>query len=142
MSVTYSPSAPRTAARTTRPSDRLRTVLSLNAVTSGVGGILGLVAAGWWSKALGIDSAFWTRLVSAGLVLFAIDVALVASRARARLNLGALAVSVADVLWVAATVVVLALADLSTFGTVIAVMLGIGVADFAVLQLWFRSKNR
>lgn len=142
MSVTYSPSAPRAVIHASDPSDRLRTVLAANAFTSAVGGIAGFVAADWWSSKLGIDSTFWVRLVSAGLVLFAVDVALIATRARARLKLGALAVSIVDFSWVVGTVAVLALADLSTFGTIVAVALGVAVADFCVLQLWLRSKTR
>lgn len=57
-------------------ASRLRTVLSLNAATSFAGGVLGLLATDRLVEELGLQSAGWTRLVSAGLVLFAIDVAL------------------------------------------------------------------
>lgn len=123
-----------------RPARRLRAVLAANATTSLLFGVAGLVAAPHWSETLGIDSAGWVRLVSAGLVLFAVDVALVAARARASLASAALAVSLADLAWVAATGVALATIDFTTAGWVLAVVIGAGVLDFALLQLWFRSR--
>ena len=123
-----------------RPARRLRAVLAANATTSLLFGVAGLVAAPYWSETLGIDSTGWIRLVSAGLVLFAVDVALVAARARASLASAALAVSLADLAWVAATGVALATIDFTTTGWVLAVVIGAGVLDFALLQLWFRSR--
>ncbi len=123
-----------------RPARRLRAVLAANATTSFLFGVAGLVAAPYWSETLGIDSTGWIRLVSAGLVLFAVDVALVAARARASLTTAALAVSLADLAWVAATGVALATIDFTTAGWVLAVVIGVGVLDFALLQLWFRSR--
>lgn len=123
-----------------RPARRLRAVLAANATTSLLFGVAGLVAAPYWSETLGIDSTGWIRLVSAGLVLFAVDVALVAARARASLASAALAVSLADLAWVAATGVALATIDFTTAGWVLAVVIGAGVLDFALLQLWFRSR--
>ena len=123
-----------------RPARRLRAVLAANATTSFLFGAAGIVAAPYWSETLGIDSTGWIRLVSAGLVLFAVDVALVAARARASLASAALAVSLADLAWVAATGVALATIDFTTTGWVLAVVIGAGVLDFALLQLWFRSR--
>lgn len=123
-----------------RPGRNLRRVLAANAATSGVGGIAGLVAASWWSDTLGIPSVGWIRLISAGLVVFAVEVALVAARATKSLPSAALAISVADVAWVVGTVVVLATVDLTTTGWIVAVAMGVGVADFALLQLWFRRR--
>lgn len=132
-------------APTTRPATvgtaaaRLRLVLTTNAATSFSAGVVGLVAAGWCVDELGFQSEGWTRLVSAGLVLFAIDVALGARSSR-RLGTTALLTSVADLAWVAATVVVLATVDLTTAGWVVAAVMGVGVLDFALLQLWLRSR--
>lgn len=122
------------------PARNLRRVLSANATTSAVGGFAGLLAASWWSDTLGIPSVGWIQLVSIGLIVFAVDVGLVAARATASLRSAALAISVADLAWVIGTVVVLATVDLTTTGWVVAVVMGIGVADFALLQLWFRHR--
>jgi hypothetical protein len=122
----------------TTASQRLRTVLSVNAVTSFAGGVLGLVATDRLVEELGLHSAGWTRLVSAGLVLFAIDVVL-GMRSR-HLAATALVTSVVDLAWIAATVVVLATVDLTGLGQVVAVVMGLAVLDFAALQLWFRSR--
>lgn len=118
---------------------RLRTVLTVNAVTSLASGIAGLVATDRLVDWLGLQSAGWTRLVSAGLVVFAIDVAL-GARSQHRLALTALLTSAADLAWVAATVVVLATVDLTGWGRAVAVGMGLVVLDFALLQLWFRRR--
>ena len=59
-----------------RPARRLRAVLGANATTSFLFGAAGLAAAPYWSETLGIDSSGWIQLVGAGLMLFAIVVAL------------------------------------------------------------------
>ena len=123
-----------------RPARRLRAVLAANAATSLLFGVAGLVAAPYWAETLGIDSTGWIRLVSAGLVLFAVDVGFVAARARASLAAAAMAVSLADLAWVAATGVALATIDFTTAGWMLAVAIAAGVVDFALLQLWFRSR--
>lgn len=125
---------------TEQPARRLRAVLALNACTSLACGVAGLVAAPYWSDTLGIGSTGWIRIVSAGLVLFAIDVALVAARAKASLPVASLAISLGDLVWVAATGVALATISFTTTGWILAVVIGVGVLDFALLQLWFRSR--
>lgn len=131
------PTSPRTALAAD-PAGRLRLVLTTNAATSLAAGLVAVLAAGWCVEELGLQSEGWTRVVGAGLVLFAADVALgVRSR---RLATTALLTSVADLAWVAATAVVLAAVDLTTAGRVVAVVMGVGVLDFALLQLWFRSR--
>lgn len=122
------------------PEGRLRAVLSVNAATSFATGAVGLAAAGWWSERLGVGSTTWTRVVSAGLILFAVDVLVVARARRRRLRVGAVAVSAADIVWVAATVVVIAAGALNGVGVALATVVGLVVADFALLQLWFRSR--
>lgn len=123
-----------------RPLRMLRAVLAANAATSALGGLAGLVAAGWMADTFGLPSATVVRVVAAALLLFAVDVALVARRATGRLRSATLAISLVDLAWVAGTVAVLAAADLTTAGRVIAIISGLGVLDFAVLQLWFRSR--
>ncbi len=121
------------------PAARLRLVLTTNAATSFAAGVVGLLATDWCVEELGLQSSGWTRLVSAGLVLFAIDVAL-GARSTRRLATTALLTSVLDLAWVAATVAVLATVDLTTAGWMVAAVMGVGVLDFALLQLWFRCR--
>ena len=121
-------------------TQRLRTVLRLNAATSVIGGLIAIVDAGWVSDTLGIDQVTITRLIGIGLVLFGADVWFLSRQSRAKLVAGAALVSIADGAWVAATIVVLGLQILTTPGTVTAIVLGVGVADFALAQLWLRAK--
>lgn len=131
--------APRTTTAPTSAVQGLRTVLRVNAATSFVAGTAGLLATDRLVDELGLQSTGWTRLVSAGLVLFAIDVAL-GVRSSRYLSNTALLTSVVDLAWVAATVVVLATVELTGLGRVLAVVMGVAVLDFAVLQLWLRSR--
>lgn len=127
---------------TTTPTSavqRLRTVLRVNAATSFVAGAVGLLATDRLVDELGLHSTGWTRLVSAGLVLFAVDVVLGVRSSRYLANT-ALLTSVLDLVWVAATVVVLATVEMTGLGRFTAVVMGVAVLDFAVLQLWFRSR--
>ena len=140
ISVDGSLSGTMTVPDAERPARRLRAVLAVNAATSLAAGTAGLVAAPFWVERLGLGSAGWTRLISFGLVVFAIDVALLAGRGSRWLRPGALAVSAADLAWVAATIAVLATVDLTAEGRVVAVVMGVGVLDFALLQLWFRRR--
>lgn len=136
MTTITAPSTTTTPAPAVR---RLRTVLRVNAATSFVAGTVGLLATDRVVDELGLQSAAWTRLVSAGLVLFAIDVALGVRSSRYLANT-ALLTSVLDVAWVVATVAVLATVELTGLGRFTAVAMGVAVLDFAVLQLWFRSR--
>ena len=137
-----SPSSARSAASALEgPARHLRTVLAVNAATSLAAGVVAVSAAPWLVDELGLGSEGWTRLVGAGLVLFSIDVALAAARATRRLRSATLAVSLTDLVWVAATIVVLATVDLTGAGRVVAVAMGVGVLDFALLQLWFRHRT-
>ncbi len=140
MAQTMHRTAPAVPATTEQPAQRLRAVLAVNATTSLACGVAGLVAAPYWSDTLGVDSTAWIRIVSAGLVIFAIDVAIVAARAKASLPAAGLAVSMGDLAWVAATVVALFVVDFTTTGWILALVIGVGVLDFALAQLWFRSR--
>jgi hypothetical protein len=137
---TTAPTAPaRRPAPAGRAERNLRETLTLNAATSLVAGVAGLAAAGWWSGRLGIDGPGWTRLVSAGLLVFAAAV-LAVSRARPdRLRAGAAVVSAADLSWVAATAALLAAGAFNGTGVAVAVAMAVGVLAFATLQLRFRS---
>lgn len=125
-------------------AQRLRRVLRANAATSLAAGLVAALAAPWVVDKAGLDGAAaddWTRAVGAGLVVFAAAVALAASRlAGESLRRAAAVISDADIAWVIATVVVVGTADLNGFGRFIAVAMGIGVLDFALLQIWFRRR--
>ena len=115
-------------------------VLEVNAATSIAAGAVGLAAGRWSADRLGLDDTFWVRLVGAGLILFALAVA-AASRLRgpALVRAGRLT-SVADAAWVVGTVAVVAAGVLSTGGLVIAVVMGVGVADLGLAQLWLAAR--
>ena len=119
---------------------KLRTVLKFNAAFSAVGGLVAVLAGPWVSEVSGIDHVALTRLTGIGLIIFAIDVALVSRADQLRLLRDSLVVSLADFIWVVATVVVLATVELSTAGVVAALLLGLAVGDFGIAQLRFRSR--
>ena len=121
-------------------ADRLRLVLRANATFSLVGGVVALVAGSWLSEQLGIDHVVITRLLGAGLIIFAGDVLFVSRRPEPKLLTESALISTGDFIWVAATVVVLLTGILSTTGVIVATVVGLAVADFGASQLWFRSK--
>ena len=51
-----------------------------------------------------------------------------------------LVISAGDIVWVVATIVVLAAQILTTAGVVTAVAIGVMVGDFGLTQLWLRAK--
>jgi hypothetical protein len=119
---------------------QLRAVLALNAATSAAAGLVALVAGGWVADLLDVSTVGIVRLVGAALVVFALDVALVARATPARLRRGAALVSAADAAWVVATVVLVAAGAFGGAGVAVAAVMGVGVADFGALQLWFRHR--
>lgn len=126
--------------RSAGSAGRLRAVLATNSATSALVGFAGLANAAFWSDKLGLDSPGAIRVVSAGLLVFAFDVAAVGFRARKRLRRHAAIISGADIAWVIGTIVVLAVAGLTRLGTAVAIVQGVGVAGLAALQLTFRSQ--
>lgn len=124
------------------PLRRLRMVLMTNAATSFAGGALGLAAAPWLSEQLGFDHVALTRIISIGLMLFALDVAWLARSRAERTVRWSAAVSIGDFTWVAATIALIAVGSLTTAGVVVAMVLALGVLDFGLLQLWFRGRAR
>ncbi len=122
------------------PERMLRLVLSATAATSFAAGALATVAARWCADTLGVDSVALVRAVGIVLMVFAVDVALVARARVCRMRLFAAVVSCLDIAWVVATAIVVASGELSGAGTTTAVLMGIGVADLAALQLWFRRQ--
>lgn len=119
---------------------RSRLVLRANAAFSTVGGLIAVVAAGWLSDVSGIDHVAITRLGGVGLLLFAADVYRQSRLPEHRLPFALLQTSIADVSWVVATAIVLALVDLTGWGVAGAIVIAVAVADFGATQLWLRSK--
>lgn len=126
--------------RTADPGRLLPLVLEVNAATSLAAGAVGLAASRWSADRLGLDTTTWVRLVGAGLILFALALA-AASRLRGPgLVRAAKLISAADAAWVAATVVVVAAGVLSGGGVAIALVMGLGVLDLGLAQLWLASR--
>lgn len=121
------------------PEQLLRSVLLANATTSTAAAVAGLVAADRLTESMGLGDPAVMQVVSAALLVFAGVVGWVATRSD-RVAAHALAISICDIAWVVATVVVVTVTDLTTFGLVVAAISALGVADFAVAQLWLRRK--
>lgn len=119
---------------------RSRLVLRANAAFSTAGGLLAVIAASWLSDVSGIDHVLITRLGGVGLLLFAADVYRQSHLPEHRLPFALLQTSIADAAWVVATVVVLTVVDMTTWGAIGAVVIAVAVADFGITQLWLRSQ--
>ena len=119
---------------------RSRLVLRANAAFSTIGGLIAVIGAGWLSDVSGIDHVLITRLGGVGLLLFAADVYRLSRLAERKLPYALLQTSIADGSWVIATVVVLTVVDLTTWGTIGAIVIAVAVADFGITQLWLRSR--
>lgn len=113
---------------------RLRVVLTMNATTSGLGGLAAVIAAGTVDSMLGTDDTSWVRIVGAGLMLFAGLVLMTARSTTRRLVAGAPAISVGDVSWVVGTIVTIVLGWYSTVGTIVMAVVGVAVGSFGVAQ--------
>ncbi|MGD9753141.1 MAG: hypothetical protein AB7W59_19275 [Acidimicrobiia bacterium] len=127
-----------------RPARWLRCVLAVNAATSAVTGALALSAGRATADALGTGAVTVVRVLGAGLLLFALDVALLASGRLRRPTLahGALAVAALDAAWVAGSIAVVLGAELSGTGRAVVAVQAIGVADFAALQVVLARRIR
>ena len=135
--------APPAASRSTAPAvaeRRLRQVLRANAMSSGLFGLVGLAGADYWSDRLGLEPVALTAALAIGLLVFAADVWWIASQPVQRLRPLALAVSAADLAWVAASITVVAIGVLTPIGAVVAIVVAVLVADFALTQLWFHRR--
>lgn len=118
------------AVRTTE--DRLRTVLRLDAVVTGLVGLFALLGdisrygdvPGWLPRAVGVV-----------LLVVALDLALAASWSGSRLRLAGLVSSELAFGWVVATGGVLAFVDVPSSGTEILLIVGAATLAFAVAEL-------
>ena len=120
-----------TTTPTATTTDRLRTVLMVDALVTGAIGVFGLVGptssygdvAGWLPRALG-----------AGFLLFAIGLA-AALRGDASPRLAGTITAEAALLSALGAALVLALVDLPTRGEVVVALVGLGTLFFGITEL-------
>jgi hypothetical protein len=113
---------------------RLRNVLRVNTVVSGLSGLAAAVASGWIAEVMGV-STMAVGVVGVGLVLFATGVGLASGSRQRRLPGLARLIGVADAGWVAGTAVLIATGAFSAAGVGMVVAIGVVVASFAALEL-------
>lgn len=119
------------------PESTLRLVLRANAATSGLGGLTALLAGGATAELLGTGDTTWVRIVGAGLVAFAVFVAVIASSSTKRLRQEVPVISAGDLAWVVGTIATIALGWYSTRGALAMGAVGAMVGAFAVTQARF-----
>ncbi|MEJ7584571.1 MAG: hypothetical protein WKF43_10915, partial [Acidimicrobiales bacterium] len=112
----------------------LRGTLRANAAFSAAGGLLALVGFAPIDRVLGIGNRPVVAAAGAGLLVFAALVVAVATLVPRGVLRGTLAISFADVAWVAATAVVLAAVDLDRAAAPLLGGVALVVAGFAVAQ--------
>ena len=117
-------------------TDRLRTLLRVDAELCAVTGLLAAAAPASVAALLGPDvSATVVRVVGLALLAYAVDLALT-SRAAARWQRpAALAAGIGNVAWEVATVVLVALGAFSVGGAVVALVVAAVVGGLGLLQL-------
>jgi len=121
--------------RATAAETTLRRVLTVNATTSGLGGLAALVFGGAVGDLLGVDRIGWVRIVGVGLVAFAAFVLFVARSSAEILRAETPTISVGDAAWVGGTVVTIALGWYSTTGAVVMVVVGLVVGALGATQM-------
>jgi len=117
----------------------LRTVLRANAGFSTVTGLAGLILGGPIAEMFGVDQVWLIRLLGAGLLFFAAGVFMISRTDRPILDAWSAQVSIADLGWVAGTVLVVALGWLSTTGAVVMGVIAVAVLGLGLMQLRSRS---
>ena len=118
---------------------RLRRVLRANAAFSATGGLASLGAFCPYRRSPRRRQPPLVAATGAGLVAFAVVVLAIARSEPGRLLRGAAVVSLADLAWVAATIVVVVTVDLAARGVAGLVVVAAVVAGFALQQLRLRS---
>ncbi len=128
---TASPTAGRTAGRTAADAP-LAALLREDALVTGAVGALALLGPHLW----GDDVAGWVpRAVGAVLLLVAADLALASRWSGRRLRLATAVCADLALLWVVASVAVLALVDLPASGTAVVAGVAVVTLGFAVAEL-------
>lgn len=115
---------------------RQRTLLRVDAAVCALLGLPAALAPAAVADLLGTDaSTTLIRVVGIALVLYALDLAVVSRLADRWQRPVTLAAGVGSLAWTAATVAAVALGAFSTSVAVVALVVGVGVAELGVLQL-------
>lgn len=122
-----------TALRST--DDRLRTVLRVDGVVTGLAGLLALASPLTW---YGDPPGWLVRTVGVVLLVAGVDLALL-SRAQGRLlRVGVMIAAELAFAWVAATIAVLALVDLPAQGVEVLALVGVVTLGFGLTYVRLR----
>lgn len=116
------------------PIERLRAVLGVNALVSGLAGLAAAVAAEPVADLLGTGHTAIVRAVGIGLVLFAADLVILRATSRRWLVAGSKVVAVADAGWSLGTVAVALSGALDPLGVAVVLATGLMTAEFAYLE--------
>lgn len=124
------------ATPSTETTARQRTLLRVDAAVCALLGLPAALAPAAVADLLGTDaSTTLIRVVGIALVLYALDLAVVSRLADRWQRPVTLAAGVGSLAWTAATVAAVALGAFSTSVAVVALVVGVGVAELGVLQL-------
>lgn len=116
------------------PIERLRTVLGVNALVSGLAGLGAAVAAEPIADLLGTDHTGIVRIVGIALVLFAVDLAILRAARHRWLVAGAKVAAGADAAWSVGTIVIALSGTLDPVGVAVVLATGVMTAEFAYLE--------
>lgn len=116
------------------PIERLRAVLGVNALVSGLAGLVTATAADPVADLLGTTHTGVVRVVGIGLVVFAVDLTLLRAGPRRWLVAGSKAVAGADAAWSLGTVAVALSGALDPLGVAVVLATGVMTAEFAYLE--------
>jgi hypothetical protein len=119
----------------TDPITKLRFVLTANATTSGLAGLTALVAGERVDEWLETAHSGWVRLIGAGLVAFALAVIALSRSNEQDLRRWVPAVSLADIVWVAASVASIIAGWYSSSGAALIGIIAVIVGTFAITQM-------
>lgn len=115
-------------------AQHLRNVFRLNGSTSLIAGLVAAAIPGTVAGLLGVDHPGWVRLVGLGLIVFAVDVVVLAGTRTSRLARWAPLVIVADIAWVLGSAVTIGVGAFSVLGTTMVAATAGMVGTFATLQ--------
>ncbi|MCB0994267.1 MAG: hypothetical protein KDB21_04185 [Acidimicrobiales bacterium] len=119
----------------------LSRVLQTNAFTSAIGGAVAALVPGWLDGWLDTGRPGWVRVVGIGLILFAAAVGLGSRLGGDRLRSAAQTTSVADGLWVVASIVTVAAGWYSGAGSIMVGVVAVAVGFFCIAQLVLASRS-
>jgi len=123
-------------------AQRLRSTLRLNAVSSGLGGLLAAAAPGLLDRSLDTGQPGWVRSIGAGLIVFAAAVFITAGARLTRLLRFTPIIVAGDAVWVASSAATISAGWYSSLGAAVVGAVAVMVACFAALQAitWRRTR--